>query len=64
MNNLYEQNILEIDKQASDQKLKLNERKFYSRNDIDELNKAWVYKCIVVGGFCVLVTVIVLHFCK
>lgn len=64
MNNLYEQNVIEIKSLADSQLLKLNERKFYSRNDIDELSRLWMYRCIVVGGFCVLVTVIVLHFCK
>ena len=62
MNNLYEQNYLEIQHQADDQILKLNDRKFYTKNDLNDLNRLWFYRCCGVFGGTVILTCIVIHF--
>lgn len=64
MNNAYEQNVIEIELNKEMQLLKLKERKFYSRNDLDNLTTSWIYKCIATSGVSIIVTVIILHFCK
>jgi hypothetical protein len=64
MNTLYEQNILEIQHQAEEQMLKLRERKFYTKNDIDDLKDAWLYRCVACGAICTIITAIVFHFIK
>jgi hypothetical protein len=43
MTNIFEQNLIEIRHQALDQELKLRERKFYSRNDIEGLKERGLY---------------------
>jgi hypothetical protein len=62
MNNLYEQNILEINRQACDAKFKLDDKKYYSRNDVNEIKLACVYKCIACAAIGSLVTIIILHY--
>ncbi len=62
MTNLYEQNELEIAAQAKGDLLKLKERKFYTRNDIDVLNEKWRMKCFMYGTACVLVTILLIHY--
>jgi hypothetical protein len=64
MTNLYEQNLIEIQSQAADQELKLRERKFYSKNDLDALEHKWTMRCILYGALCCLITVLIIHYWK
>jgi len=64
MTNLYEQNLIEIQSQAADQELKLRERKFYSKNDLEILENKWKMRCVLYGAICCLVTCLIIHYLK
>lgn len=64
MTNLYEQNLIEIHSQAADQELKLRERKFYSKNDLEALENKWKMRCLMCGSFCIMVTILIIHWWK
>jgi hypothetical protein len=64
MNTLYEKNLLNIQCKAEEEILTLRDRKLYTKNDMDELRDAWLYRCIACGAACIVITSIVFHFVK